>query len=542
MEQLLKLPIGLGETGRGEGDASQEPPPEIKLPSRVSGSNASFTMHGVRTANNGDDAAATEAAIKTDGSAADNNGDGAGDICGLCSVQFAKYTCPKCGVRYCNLACYKGDAHGDCAETFYKDEFMDGLKSKKLDKGERRKMEEMLRSFEAQALEEEEERDELDADQGDDSASSSSSRNKRGGAYAPLEERLVGIDLDDPAQGEDIWNCLTPQEQATFTAANKAGTLGAMLDPWIPWWRKVGSATSKGIPSDGIVELDQPQQPQKQQQPPDLSSVEAALLAEGIAIPAEVPALVRNPAAGLEVNLVDIAFSYAYTCRLYHGDLFEGGATAIEAAQVLLSLSFIMDGGTTCHASPSEAVQLVIARIRAVPGLDTGHAAISEALADVAVLLSTHHLITGVLAHVHQIVLRGQQTLRKKSSSGTKKKGSGGHTQKDSPEKERKGKGTKKVVLRVSNLQQSLPVAVKPSRTRTAMKQAERKAWFYVCWWQHLKVDPGVTKGLAALATAVGAEKVLLDQESASIAQGAASFENSWGGQRPNSSKLIEEI
>jgi hypothetical protein len=38
------------------------------------------------------------------------------DVCGLCDVQFSRYTCPKCNVPYCSLVCYKSDRHADCAE------------------------------------------------------------------------------------------------------------------------------------------------------------------------------------------------------------------------------------------------------------------------------------------------------------------------------------------------------------------------------------------------------------------------------------------
>lgn len=32
-------------------------------------------------------------------------------LCGICSVQEAKYRCPKCSVQYCSLLCFKSEAH-----------------------------------------------------------------------------------------------------------------------------------------------------------------------------------------------------------------------------------------------------------------------------------------------------------------------------------------------------------------------------------------------------------------------------------------------
>ena len=30
-----------------------------------------------------------------------------GIICGVCARQFSKYSCPRCNLRYCCVACYK---------------------------------------------------------------------------------------------------------------------------------------------------------------------------------------------------------------------------------------------------------------------------------------------------------------------------------------------------------------------------------------------------------------------------------------------------
>ena len=42
----------------------------------------------------------------------------AGRVCGVCTQRERKYQCPRCGVPYCSVDCYK--AHdATCCESFY---------------------------------------------------------------------------------------------------------------------------------------------------------------------------------------------------------------------------------------------------------------------------------------------------------------------------------------------------------------------------------------------------------------------------------------
>ncbi|XP_029469812.1 zinc finger HIT domain-containing protein 2 [Rhinatrema bivittatum] len=40
--------------------------------------------------------------------------------CGLCLVAPGRYTCPRCNVRFCSLPCYRGASHRRCSEAFYR--------------------------------------------------------------------------------------------------------------------------------------------------------------------------------------------------------------------------------------------------------------------------------------------------------------------------------------------------------------------------------------------------------------------------------------
>lgn len=52
--------------------------------------------------------------------------------CEICWKQKGNYTCPRCNVAYCGLACYKDPAkHLACSELFYKDQVVTELKTLK---------------------------------------------------------------------------------------------------------------------------------------------------------------------------------------------------------------------------------------------------------------------------------------------------------------------------------------------------------------------------------------------------------------------------
>ncbi|KAG7443578.1 uncharacterized protein BT62DRAFT_874863, partial [Guyanagaster necrorhizus] len=114
-----------------------------------------------------------------------------------CRRQLSKYTCPTCNLPYCSLTCFRSPAHGDCSETFYKNEIQrDVGADQNLKAEERIKMMEMLKRFEA--MENKEDEDGVDG----------------------LAERFEGIDLDNT---DELWSRLTPAERTKF--------LNAVADP-----------------------------------------------------------------------------------------------------------------------------------------------------------------------------------------------------------------------------------------------------------------------------------------------------------------------
>lgn len=147
-----------------------------------------------------------------------------GGVCGLCMSMTSRYVCPRCGVRYCGLECYRGSGtcrriahpihcgyrklshrlvkyrltsfvayitgHAECSEEFYKAEVVKAMQTRSASDAERQRMAAVLRQFEEQ---------EAAAGNEDDPD----------GVMGSLDERLADLDLDDPGMVEHVWEHLT---------------------------------------------------------------------------------------------------------------------------------------------------------------------------------------------------------------------------------------------------------------------------------------------------------------------------------------------
>ena len=45
--------------------------------------------------------------------------------CFVCALHEPKYNCPRCGVHYCSLECYRNEKHQVCSEGFYKEQVIE---------------------------------------------------------------------------------------------------------------------------------------------------------------------------------------------------------------------------------------------------------------------------------------------------------------------------------------------------------------------------------------------------------------------------------
>ncbi|XP_076249698.1 zinc finger HIT domain-containing protein 2 [Calliopsis andreniformis] len=232
------------------------------------------------------------------------------NLCELCNTHSRKYTCPRCGIGYCNIDCYKSEAHLECSESFYKQCIEEELKSQEKDPEDRNKMIEILRRVHEQDLkyvdletdgttneEEEELEEQMDSDDEEDALD--------------LEQRLQNINLDN---ADEVWSALTEDEKQQFEALLKNGEIEKLLPEWIPWWTY--HVNRKLI-------QDMSQQSDKETN--------------------EFPALVQVPlfnelqkaSPNVQFNITNVIYAYTYIANYYNGDYLN---CPLEATIIFLDL------------------------------------------------------------------------------------------------------------------------------------------------------------------------------------------------------------
>lgn len=173
-----------------------------------------------------------------------------------CNERKRLYTCPRCGIGYCGVECYKSDAHTDCSESFYKQCVEEDLKSQENDPVARQKMMEILKRVHEADLENDildEDSDEksssdeedypLDSDDEQEVIKDASETlwldkcsfltNVYLFQLLDLETRLQNVNFEDP---NELWSALSEAERQEFEALIKNGEAEKLLPKWVPWW------------------------------------------------------------------------------------------------------------------------------------------------------------------------------------------------------------------------------------------------------------------------------------------------------------------
>ncbi|XP_034041052.1 zinc finger HIT domain-containing protein 2 [Thalassophryne amazonica] len=215
-----------------------------------------------------------------------------GSVCMLCKCKPSSYTCPRCNLPYCSLACYRSPDHSECSEEFYKESVLQALKDMGKTESEGRKkmqdiliglrqkaertaggMETLLRDvgFCPDSSEEEKgeakervEVVELLSRLAELQQSEDGNTTEIQGILRKLKEigecdellpgeldeeaegaaeelhlagRLSGLDLDRLSE-EELWELLNSKEKEMFLGLIKGGTLGRLVPLWKPWWEE----------------------------------------------------------------------------------------------------------------------------------------------------------------------------------------------------------------------------------------------------------------------------------------------------------------
>lgn len=212
-------------------------------------------------------------------------------VCMMCKCKPSCYTCPRCNLHYCGLACYRSPDHSVCSEEFYKESVLQELKDMgKTESEGRQKMQEILVGLRQKAERTDGGMESLlkeagiisdDADEGEGEATEKAQvvellsrlaelqqsgegsepeieailgklEEIGGGETLPgemdedagsaegqldLADRLSGLDIDNLSE-EELWELLNSKEKDVFMGMMKGGALGRLVPLWKPWWEE----------------------------------------------------------------------------------------------------------------------------------------------------------------------------------------------------------------------------------------------------------------------------------------------------------------
>ncbi|KAM6916678.1 zinc finger HIT domain-containing protein 2 [Xenentodon cancila] len=199
-------------------------------------------------------------------------------VCMLCTRKPSRYTCPRCNLHYCGLACYQSPEHSVCSEEFYKEAVLRELQDAGQTESEgRRKVQEILLRQKAEGTDgglggvlgggvgetERVQVVELLSRLAEIQQSGRGSATEIEAILKKLEEIGSGVplsgDLDEDAENaeaepdmadrlsglgidelseDELWELLNTKEREMFMSLMKGGDLGGLIHLWKPWWEE----------------------------------------------------------------------------------------------------------------------------------------------------------------------------------------------------------------------------------------------------------------------------------------------------------------
>ncbi len=339
--------------------------------------------------------------------------------CGLCLSKPSCYTCPRCNVPYCGLACYRSQNHSSCSEEFYKESVLQELKSQGVSDEEGKcKMQEILLRL-RQSAENEGGMENLLRNLGEDEASvtekdaralellsrlaeiqSSGDETSHEAQEilaalgdiedgsdeeeADLAEKLAGLDIDSLSE-EELWSLLSAQEREKFQRLVKEGGIGGLVVPWSPWWERHEKDT-KALIKDLQCEKDEDMQNENVKVSSNkVKSLKSAIPPISAKI-APLHTLSSTPSPLVQYNLINALYGYTFSLCLYNGDISE---MLLEFCQAVLGISEGLGAGRVFN-SVSEALD---AGMRAVSA--GGYFDREDPFASLRAVEAVAHILTG---------------------------------------------------------------------------------------------------------------------------------------------------
>ncbi|KAF4082223.1 hypothetical protein AMELA_G00149020 [Ameiurus melas] len=339
--------------------------------------------------------------------------------CRLCLSNPARYTCPRCNVPYCALSCYRGSAHTACSEQFYKDcvsqelrqrgrtEHEDRihmrdilLRMRQVEGGPGGVTRELMENSGGQVTERDADtltllsrlaeiqthREEGHEEEVQDilqRLGETGAEEEEGEEEEDVVTRLSGLNIESLTE-EELWALLPEKDKQNFERLLKDGGISALVPIWRPWWeeherdhavlieelqRAEETNSLEEVEDRDVQDLDTASglpSPQKQEVKKQKINMEGSRNAPP-PISCEIPPLSSlcsaSPSPLVKFSLVNVLYGYAFTLRLFNGDVTET-QQLLEFTQLLLSVSECLGRGRT-FGSFSEALSAAMASISA---------------------------------------------------------------------------------------------------------------------------------------------------------------------------------
>jgi hypothetical protein len=292
------------------------------------------------------------------------------EVCQVCRSKQSRYTCPRCQMPYCCVACYKDhDGTDGCTEAFYKDRVSTVLHYEA--KEQSQSMQRILSRSHPHMQQEEE-------------------------VEVSQEElwRLAEALENDTVTDEDADELLTPEMRLAFERAVKNGELNELIDPWHPWWMPelVSSSPEEQLPSNTTTQV----------------TLDDRLL--------QIPSFSTfrsGPLPDLTYNVVDLLYSVAMSLRLYHG-VDNAVAASTDACQTLIQSCAVLRSDAR-HGSIAEALMACTAASQERPESNTAHWTVLAQ--DVIYLCSSRRHVSHALLEAIDILKAATKEIRSQGNA-----------------------------------------------------------------------------------------------------------------------------
>ncbi|XP_057375591.2 zinc finger HIT domain-containing protein 2-like [Daphnia carinata] len=285
--------------------------------------------------------------------------------CELCKEQKAKYTCPRCGIQYCSVMCYKSFQHTQCSEYFFKEcvlkELIGSNMESQLGQNQKTNMENLMKKDSMNYAED------LDSDDSEDSYDDN------------FISRMKNVDLND---SDAVWSLLNEKERTEFQRKLFTGEIVQLLPSWNPWW------------------IQKPNIPTKENDVPEPMEIPPIKTT----IPLLSSMMHKKPNGKVVNGLGNILYGYACASRLYMQDWTGSIRFVIET---LLAASTILYTNQ-CFETAQEAI--TCAQFSAQKLLDISDELNLLVRNDLEQILKSRKFLLAALSDISALLHKGADT------------------------------------------------------------------------------------------------------------------------------------